>query len=93
MNLTTDINVFNNAERIVEGWYWAMRSVEVKRGRTKALSFFGREMVVYRGEDNAVVALDAYCPHMGRIWPKAKWKATTSAACFITGSTTQKAAA
>jgi phenylpropionate dioxygenase-like ring-hydroxylating dioxygenase large terminal subunit len=65
MNLTTDIQVFNNAERIVEGWYWAMRSVEVKRGRAKALSFFGKELVVYRGEDDRVVALDAYCPHMG----------------------------
>jgi phenylpropionate dioxygenase-like ring-hydroxylating dioxygenase large terminal subunit len=64
MNSTTD-KVFNNAERIVEGWYWAMPSAELKRGRAKALSFLGREMVVYRGEDNRVVALDAYCPHMG----------------------------
>ena len=56
---------FNNAEKIVEGWYWALRSAELKRGKAKALAFLGRELVVYRGEDGRVVALDAYCPHMG----------------------------
>lgn len=57
--------VFNNPERVIEGWYWAMRSDEIKRGRARPLSFLGRELVVYRGEDGRVRALDAYCPHMG----------------------------
>ncbi|HKP88324.1 MAG TPA: aromatic ring-hydroxylating dioxygenase subunit alpha [Blastocatellia bacterium] len=65
MNRTTDTRVFNNAQRVVEGWYWAMRSAALKRGRAKALSFMGREMALYRGEDGRVCALDAYCPHMG----------------------------
>jgi phenylpropionate dioxygenase-like ring-hydroxylating dioxygenase large terminal subunit len=65
MTQTTNTRVFNNAERIVEGWYWAMRSAELKTGRAHALSFLGREMVAYRGEDGRARALDAYCPHMG----------------------------
>ncbi|MEW6213541.1 MAG: aromatic ring-hydroxylating dioxygenase subunit alpha [Acidobacteriota bacterium] len=57
--------VFNNPDRIIEGWYWAARSAELKRGRARALSFLGRELVLYRGEDGRVRAMDAYCPHMG----------------------------
>ncbi len=57
--------VFNNAEKIIEGWYWAIRSAELKRGRARALSFLGRELVLYRGQDSRVCAMDAYCPHMG----------------------------
>ena len=65
MNSPTDNQTFNRAENIIEGWYWALRSSELKRGRTASLNFLGRELVVYRGEDGRVVALDAYCPHMG----------------------------
>jgi phenylpropionate dioxygenase-like ring-hydroxylating dioxygenase large terminal subunit len=56
---------FNRPEKVIEGWYWALRSSELKRGRARPLDFLGRELVVYRGEDGRVVALDAYCPHMG----------------------------
>jgi phenylpropionate dioxygenase-like ring-hydroxylating dioxygenase large terminal subunit len=65
MNSLTQTKVFNNAARVVEGWYWAMPSRALKRGRARSLAFLGREMVVYRGEDGVVRALDAYCPHMG----------------------------
>lgn len=61
----TETEVFNNADKIIEGWYWALRSSDLKRGRAKPLSFLGRDMVIYRGEDGRVVAMDAYCPHMG----------------------------
>src|SRR6185295_17792478 len=57
--------VFNNAARVVEGWYWAMPARALKRGRAHGLSFLGRELVIYRGDDGVVRALDAYCPHMG----------------------------
>jgi len=57
--------IFNQAQRVTEGWYWAVCSAELKPGRARALSFLGRELVLYRGEDGRVVALDAYCPHMG----------------------------
>jgi phenylpropionate dioxygenase-like ring-hydroxylating dioxygenase large terminal subunit len=57
--------VFNNPQRIIEGWYWALPSAKLKRGRARALSFLGREMVIYRGVDGRARAMDAYCPHMG----------------------------
>lgn len=65
MNSLTQTKVFNNAARVVEGWYWAMPARALKRGRARALSFLGRELVIYRGDDKVVYALDAYCPHMG----------------------------
>lgn len=57
--------IFNNNERVVEGWYWALRSDALLRGRAAAVNLMGRELAVYRGDDGTVVALDAYCPHMG----------------------------
>jgi len=65
MGLLTETTIFNNAERITEGWYWAMRAGQLRRAQARALNFLGREMVVYRGDDGRLVALDAYCPHMG----------------------------
>jgi phenylpropionate dioxygenase-like ring-hydroxylating dioxygenase large terminal subunit len=65
MGSLTNTQIFNRPEKIIEGWYWALRSSELKRGKTAPINFLGRELVVYRGEDGRVVALDAYCPHMG----------------------------
>src|SRR5262245_19640076 len=65
MNSLVDTRVFNNPDKIIEGWYWAVPSRAVRPGRTRAVTFFGREMVLYRGDDGRVRALDAYCPHMG----------------------------
>lgn len=62
-NGTTQI--FNQPDAVVEGWYWALRSSELKRGKAKPASLFGRELVIYRTADGSVVALDAHCPHMG----------------------------
>lgn len=56
---------FNRADRLVEGWYWALRSSELPVGAVKPLMLGGRELVLYRGEDGKAVCLDAYCPHMG----------------------------
>jgi len=56
---------FNQSERFAEGWYWALRSRELKPGRVKPLRLMGRELAIYRGQDGEVRALDAYCPHMG----------------------------
>lgn len=57
--------VFNNAGRITEGWYWAMRADRLPRRRARALNFLGRELTIYRGADGRPIALEAYCPHMG----------------------------
>jgi nitrite reductase/ring-hydroxylating ferredoxin subunit len=57
--------VFGRADQLVEGWYWLVRSDQVRRGRVRAVSLMGRSLVAFRGEDGAVAVLDAYCPHMG----------------------------
>ncbi len=46
------------------GWFMLADSAEVQ-DKPLALSFFGREFALYRGESGRVVLLDAYCAHMG----------------------------
>ena len=65
MKVLENTQVFNRTERIVAGWYWALRSAELKKRQARAVNFLGRELVVFRGEDGQVISLDAYCPHMG----------------------------
>lgn len=60
-----ETRTFNRSDPIVEGWYWALPSRDLPRGRVRAVTLAGREIVLFRGEDGAVGALDAYCPHMG----------------------------
>jgi len=57
--------IFNCLDSIAEGWYWALHSLELRRGQVVPLTFLGKELAIYRGEDGKIVALDAYCPHMG----------------------------
>ncbi len=57
--------IFNQKNAVVESWYWAMKSKELKTGQVKHLTFLGEELAIYRGEDNKVYAMAAYCPHMG----------------------------
>lgn len=57
--------IFNDAQAVVEGWYWLCRSGDIRRGRVRALCLLGRDLAVYRGADGRVFALDAYCAHMG----------------------------
>lgn len=61
----TGSGVFAHNEAVIEGWYWLCRSGEIRRGRVRALRLLGRDLAVYRAEDGRVVALDAYCAHMG----------------------------
>lgn len=61
----TATKCFNRVPHFLEGWYWVLASAEVRTNKAKAASFMGRELVVYRGADGAVRAMDAYCPHMG----------------------------
>lgn len=64
MKVTTD-RVFNNWETIAKGWYIAMPSRQLDRGRVKSIDICGQRVVLFRGSDDRVRALDAYCPHMG----------------------------
>jgi phenylpropionate dioxygenase-like ring-hydroxylating dioxygenase large terminal subunit len=57
--------VFNRTDVVAVGWYWLMLSSEVRRGRVQAANIVGYELAVFRGEDDRIAALDAYCPHMG----------------------------
>jgi phenylpropionate dioxygenase-like ring-hydroxylating dioxygenase large terminal subunit len=38
---------------------------ELAPGAVRSLSYFGRELVLFRGQDGAAHVLDAHCPHLG----------------------------
>ena len=59
------VSAFNSSSILFEGWYWALPSHELKRGRTKAATLCGRDLVLWRGDAGVARAADAYCPHMG----------------------------
>ncbi len=56
---------FNHTTAVIAGWYWVCRAADLRRGRVKAQQLLGRELAIYRGANGRVVALDAYCAHMG----------------------------
>ena len=58
-------SVFNRTDRFVEGWYWVRPGRDLRVGQVKGLMLMGRELVCYRRQDQKVVILDGYCPHMG----------------------------
>ena len=47
------------------GWYRLLNSDELKVNDVKHLNYCGRNIVIFRGTNNKVYALDAYCSHMG----------------------------
>ena len=47
------------------GWYPALLSSELAIGEVKPLRYFGRDLVIWRGEDGEARMLDAYCKHLG----------------------------
>jgi len=51
--------------RYPNGWFQVAYSDELKPGEVKPLSYFGRELVLFRGADGNASVLDAYCPHLG----------------------------
>lgn len=50
---------------IAEGWYQIGWSSDFPAGTVKPVSYFERELVVFRGESGALHVLDAFCRHMG----------------------------
>jgi 3-ketosteroid 9alpha-monooxygenase subunit A len=46
-------------------WYAVAWSSEVAVGQARPVRYFGRDLVVFRGEDGVAHVLDAYCPHLG----------------------------
>lgn len=59
------MEIFNNWDVVALGWYVACPSRELLQGKAKSLDICGQKIVVFRGSDGKVRALDAYCPHMG----------------------------
>ncbi|MCG8588907.1 MAG: aromatic ring-hydroxylating dioxygenase subunit alpha [Proteobacteria bacterium] len=47
------------------GWFVVAYSDEVAQGEVSPCTYFGRELVIFRGEDGEAHVLDAYCPHLG----------------------------
>lgn len=56
--------IFNSWNVVVKGWYIACRS-SLGKGEAKSIDLCGQKIVIFRGEDGIVRALDAYCPHLG----------------------------
>lgn len=57
--------VFNNWAAVPLGWYLLAPGGRVAPGKVTAFELCGQRIVVFRGEDHALRALDAFCPHMG----------------------------
>lgn len=51
--------------RFARGWYLIAWSRDLETGEVKPLHYFGRDYVIFRGEDGNAILLDAHCPHLG----------------------------
>lgn len=49
----------------IEGWYIVGYSEDLKKKQVKTIRAFGKEIVIFRGENNKVSAVSPYCPHLG----------------------------
>ena len=54
-----------SAAKFGRGWYLISWSADLGPGEVKPLRYFGKNYVLYRGEDGQAVLLDAHCPHLG----------------------------
>ncbi|AVH71622.1 aromatic ring-hydroxylating oxygenase subunit alpha [Nostoc sp. 'Lobaria pulmonaria (5183) cyanobiont'] len=59
------MQIFNNWNVIAKGWYIACPSHEIPKKTAKSVEVCGQKIAIFRGEDEQVRALDAYCPHLG----------------------------
>ena len=50
---------------IPNGWFAVSFSDELLPGELRSLHYFGRDLVLFRGESGAAHLLDAFCPHLG----------------------------
>jgi phenylpropionate dioxygenase-like ring-hydroxylating dioxygenase large terminal subunit len=48
-----------------DGWFGVGLSAELAAGDVRALRFFDRDLVLFRGEDGGARIFDAHCPHLG----------------------------
>jgi nitrite reductase/ring-hydroxylating ferredoxin subunit len=57
--------LFANPDAIVEGWYPLLPSNLLAIGEARSFTILRQRVVVWRGQDANLSALDAFCPHMG----------------------------
>jgi phenylpropionate dioxygenase-like ring-hydroxylating dioxygenase large terminal subunit len=50
---------------IPNSWFMVAWSDDLAPGAVKPLSYFGKKLVAFRGEDGKAHVLDAFCPHLG----------------------------
>jgi len=46
-------------------WYHVVDAGELAPGTVRSVHWFGRDLVVWRGEDGVACTQDAFCPHLG----------------------------
>ncbi|MEZ4287872.1 MAG: Rieske 2Fe-2S domain-containing protein [Polyangiales bacterium] len=47
------------------GWFVVGLSKELAVGEVKPIKYFGRDLVMYRGESGEAIVQSAFCPHLG----------------------------
>lgn len=47
------------------GWFAVAYASELAPGDVRPVTYFGKELVVWRGEDGEAHVVDAFCPHLG----------------------------
>jgi phenylpropionate dioxygenase-like ring-hydroxylating dioxygenase large terminal subunit len=47
------------------GWFRLAYGSDLDVGEVKPLEYFGRSLVLFRGEDGQATVMDAHCPHLG----------------------------
>jgi nitrite reductase/ring-hydroxylating ferredoxin subunit len=50
---------------VPNGWFIVATADELPPGAPEAVHLFGRDLVLFRGEDGTAHVLDAYCAHLG----------------------------
>jgi phenylpropionate dioxygenase-like ring-hydroxylating dioxygenase large terminal subunit len=53
------------SSHLPEGWFPVSWSHEMAKGEVKSLTYFDRELVVWRGDSGEVAVQDAFCLHLG----------------------------
>jgi cholesterol 7-desaturase len=58
-------NPFKSVPAFANGWYCILLSPELKKGETKHVNIRGENLAVFRGTNDQVYVLHAYCSHLG----------------------------
>lgn len=58
-------NSFASRDRVVQSWYPAARSRDLRRGRVEAFTLLDRKLIAWRDDAGAAHVFDSRCPHLG----------------------------